>query len=141
MNALYIKRVAKQIKKIGELNQSSVNRLVVLAEMESDVADITQALSTALGETITDVQKIYRAAMAETYTDPRFKAYFAEGGKIPQEAKARMNQLVASMAYQTALTMVNFSNTTAISQPYRDTVDKGIMAVTSGLTDYKAATR
>ena len=31
VNLLYIKKVAQQIKKIGELNQSSVNRLVALA--------------------------------------------------------------------------------------------------------------
>lgn len=141
LNLMYIRKIVQQIKKIGELNQSSVNRLVILAEVESDAADVTQALATALGETIADVQKIYRAAMAETYTDPRFRSYFAQGGQIPDDAKARMNQLVASMSLQTAKTMVNFSNTTAISQAYRDAVDRGIMAVTTGLTDYKTATR
>lgn len=103
--------------------------------------DITKALSVALGETIADVKKIFTAAMAETYTDPRFTAYFASGGQIPPEAKARMNQLVSSMALQTAQSMLNFSNTTAISQNYRAAVDRGILAVTTGLTDYKAATR
>lgn len=45
------------------------------------------------------------------------------------------------MALQTAMTMRNFSNTTAVSEPYREAVDRGIIAATTGLTDYKAATR
>ena len=141
VNLMYIRKVATQVKKIGELNQSSVNRLVALAEVDGDADEITKALAVAMGETITDVQKIYKAAMQEAVTDPRFTAYYAAGVQVPPAAKARLNQLVASMALQTAQNMVNFSNTTAISQTYRDTVDRGIMAVTAGLTDYKAATR
>ena len=80
--------------------------------------------------------------MQSVEMDPRFRLYFADIGKtMPTQAKARLNQLVAAMALQTAMQMVNFSNTTAVSQTYRTVVDRGIMAVTSGLTDYKSATR
>ena len=41
VNALYIKKVARQIKKIGELNTSSINRLIVMAEVEQDSAEVT----------------------------------------------------------------------------------------------------
>lgn len=81
VNSLYIKKVARQIKKIGELNTSSINRLIVMAEVEQDAAEVTQALAVAMGETITDVQKIYKAAMQSVEMDPRFRLYFEDTGK------------------------------------------------------------
>ena len=44
VNRLYIRKVAAQIARIGELNQSSVNRLLVMAEVTSDVDEITLEL-------------------------------------------------------------------------------------------------
>jgi len=178
VNGLFIKKVAEQIKKIGELGQANINGLVLMADMGADVHEINQKLTDATGLNIKDLYKIYAAAMQDTYTDPRFSAILedaqtgADGVKpstpptvltapqsVPQGAenvsnapptvsndtksviKARLTQYTRAVAEQTANTMINLSNTTAVSGAYKDAVDKAVASVSSGLTDYASVTR
>lgn len=178
VNSLFIKKVAEQIKKIGELGQANINGLVLMADMGADVHEINQKLTDATGLNIRDLYKIYAAAMQDTYTDPRFNVILedaqtiADGAKpstpptvptasqsVPQGAesvsnaphtvsnntksviKARLTQYTRAIAEQTANTMKNLSNTTAIQDTYKEAVDSAVAAVASGLTDYTSATR
>lgn len=142
VNTLYIRKIAEQIKKIGELNQSSVNRLVVMADLTSDVETITRELSLALNMSRQEVAAIYQVAMRDIYTDPRFtRAFERAGTSLPDATKARMIQYANAVSAQTAQSIENLSNTTAVMEPYREAVDKAIFAVSSGMTSYQAATR
>lgn len=141
VNRLYIKKVAEQIKKIGELSQSSINRLTVMSEVTSDVDEITQALMAAVGASKPEIYAIYNQAMMDTYTDPRFTRAFSAGLVVPPVQRQRLRTLTRGIAMQTSMTLDNLSNTTAISQPYRAAVDTAVLAVSSGLTSYTAATR
>jgi hypothetical protein len=140
INDLYIDKIATQIKKIGELNQSSINRMLILADMGADIAEINLKLQTATNLNLKEIFKIYQQALDDTYTDPRFKEYMTEN-PLPAESKERLNRFVRNVSVQTAKTMYNLSNTTAISQTYQETVDKAIVAVSSGVDDYKTAMR
>lgn len=135
VNQFFIAKVAAQVKKIGELNQSSINRLAIMADMARDVREITQMLQTATGYNIRDVLKIYQAALSEMYTDERFSRLLTET-PISQETTERLNHYTQAVALQTAQTMTNLSNTTAVSQTYRDVVDKAVLAVSSGMGSY-----
>ena len=141
VNGYFIRKIAEQIRKIGELGQANINRLVIMAEMTSNVSDITQMLAAATGTTIQDVQKIYAVAMRETFTDPRFMRAFAQGAVLPPETQERITTYTQNVVAQTAQTLTNWSNTTAISDVYRAAIDRGIVAVSSGLTSYGEATR
>lgn len=141
VNKLYISKIAGQIAKIGELSQSNINRLVIMAEMTQDVNEITTALQQATGLNITDIQAVYSKAMAATYTDPRFTAAYKAGVKPPPETRERLRTIVQNVSTQTAKTMMNLSNTTLISKPYQDAVDRAILATSTGLAGYTAATR
>lgn len=141
VNALYIRKVAAQIKKIGELGQSNINRLIIMAEMTSDVQEITEALMRAAAVSRPEIEAIYAAAMRDTYTDPRFTRAFQAGVQPPQGTQERLMQYARNVARQTEQTVQNLSNTTAIAEPYRKAVDRGILAVSTGLTSYQAATR
>ena len=79
VNRLYIRKVAAQIARIGELSQSSINRLLVMAEVTSDVNEITLALMNAANMTKPGVMNLYTQAMNDTYTDPRFTRAFQSG--------------------------------------------------------------
>ena len=140
VNKFYIAKIAAQIKKIGELSQSSINRLVIMAEMGTDVAEITQRLQIATSQNTADLFKIYQKALTDTYTDQRFTRMVTQA-PISQEAQDRLTHYTQTVAVQTAQTMQNLSNTTAISEPYRQAVDKAIYAVTSGADSYQSATR
>lgn len=141
VNALFIRKVAAQIKKIGELGQANINRLIIMAEMTSDVQEITERLMRATALSKPEIEAIYAVAMKDTYTDPRFTRAFSAGVQPPQGTQERLMQYAHNVAQQTAQTVQNLSNTTAIAEPYRKAVDKGILAVSTGLMDYNAATR
>ena len=47
VNRRYIKKIAAQLLKIGELNASSVNRLIVMTDMNADIKEITRDLAHA----------------------------------------------------------------------------------------------
>ena len=74
VNRLYIRKIAAQLLKIGELNASSINRIVVMVEMGKDIREITRELAQATTMNIRDIYQIYQAALSDSYTDPRFQA-------------------------------------------------------------------
>lgn len=184
VNTIYIEKVAAQIKTIGELSPSSINRLIVMAEMGADIREINSKLASATDLNIRDLYKIYNAAMQEVYTDKRLQhlldvvpadatepaqevlpearqnpaqiqkaaittpeaATERETETTPEqrretEIKQRLTHYTRAVAMQTANQMRNLSNTTAASQRYAEAVDKAVLAVTSGVTDYTSATR
>ena len=141
VNRLYIRKIASQIARIGELSQSNINRLTIMAEMMQDVNEITLALQQATGLNMVDIQNVYTKAIAAVYTDPRFTAAFKAGATIPPITRERVRTMVQNISTQTAQTMQNLSNTTVIAEPYRDAIDRAILATASGLGSYSEATR
>ena len=174
VNILYIRKVAEAIKKVGQLNSTNMNRLVIMAEMGTDIAEINQALQNATALNVRDLMQIYQAALQSVYYDPRFAQFlppasapvlpptqtprlptvnppiFTPGAGIggtqgpptlSQMGLGRLNRMAQNVAMQTAQSMVNLSNTTIVSTTYRDAVDQAILAVNSGVDDYKSATR
>lgn len=141
VNRLFIKKIAVQIAKIGELNQSSINLLAVMAEVTSDVQEITQELQYAAHLSKPEVIQLYNRAMNDTFTDPRFTKAFKAGLTVPPEQRQRLVTYTRGVAMQTLQRLDNISNTTAISQPYKAAVDTAVLAVSSGLTSYSAAMR
>ena len=140
VNTFFIEKVAEQIMAIGELNPTSINRIAIMAEMGTNINDITQRLAIATNTSLRDVFKIYQAALDDVYTDQRF-AQALKQQSISPEAKARITQYTQSVSIQTAKTLTNLSNTTAVSESYRTAIDTAVMAVSSGMTDYQSATR
>lgn len=140
VNTFFIEKIAKQILTIGGLNPTSIDRITIMAEMGANINDINQRLSLATNKSLRDLFKIYQAALDDTYTDPRF-ARAIQDKPLSVGAKARITQYTQAVSIQTAKTLSNLSNTTAISETYRTAIDKAVIAVSTGLTDYQSATR
>jgi len=140
VNRLYIKKIAAQLLKIGELNASSINRIIVMTEMGADVREISRELAQATAMNIRDVYQIYQAALSDSYTDPRFAAALQSQPLTPEQ-NTRITQFAQNVSTQTAQTMMNLSNTTSIMPTYKDAVDRAIVATSMGLTSYKEAAR
>lgn len=140
VNALYITKVAEQIRAIGEMNATSLDRLTIMTEMGANIADITRQLSVAMRETEAAVMKIYQRALDDVYDSPRFRKALEYKSLTPADFR-RINQYAEAVSRQTVGRLENFSNTTAISDDYRRAVDRSILAVSSGLTSYTEATR
>lgn len=136
----FIERVAEQIKAIGEMNATSINRVTIMAEMGADITDITRRLKTAMNTTEQKMMQIYQKALNSVSGDSRFKAALQHTSLTAADT-ARITQYAQAVSVQTAQRLTNISNTTAISDAYRAAVDKALIAVSSGLTDYRSATR
>ena len=140
VNRLYVQKIAAQLLKIGELNASSIHRIIVLVDMGKDVREITRELAQATAMNIRDIYQIYQAALNDCYTDPRFSEALNSQPLSPEQ-NARLTQFVQNVATQTAQDMFNLSNTTSIMPGYKDAIDKAIVATSAGLTGYKQAAR
>lgn len=140
VNRFFVAKIAAQIKKIGELNQSSVNRLTLMSEMNFDMIEISKKLADAVRISTSDLFRIYDKALNDVYTDRNF-AKVLKQQPLSAYQNGRLNQYAQSVSMQTAGTIQNLSNTTATSKVYQEAVDKAVLAVSSGLTDYKSATR
>lgn len=140
VNRFFVAKIAAQIKKIGELNQSSVNRLTLMSEMNFDMIEISKKLADAVRISTSDLFRIYDKALNDVYTDRNF-AKVLKKQPLSAYQNGRLNQYAQSVSMQTAGTIQNLSNTTATSKVYQEAVDKAVLAVSSGLTDYKSATR
>lgn len=133
----YLQKVGATVLKIGELNQSSINLLIQLRRMGVDVAEIERELQRATRITKDDIRTLYQKAAEEANTDARI-AYLSKGVEPDSN---RWNSLVESIWRQTAGTMDNLSNTTAVAMDYQEVVSEAVQAVSMGVTDYKSAMR
>lgn len=140
VNAYFIEKIAGQIRKIGEMSQSSINQFIIMAEMAENVIDIKNKLQAATGLASAQMAKVYQAALDDVYTDPRFADALADR-PLSEEPQQSLNSYVRNLALQTAGDLRNYSNTTAVSEQYQQAVDKAVLAVSAGMTDYNAATR
>lgn len=140
INSFFIEKVAQQVLMIGELIPSTMHYIEIMAEMNENISAINQRLADALKFTLPDLYDLYDNAMQNHYTDPRFTRALQET-PLTDNARARLQHFAEAVSRQSAETMINLSNTTLASQTYRRTVDNAILAVSSGMTDYRSATR
>ena len=140
VNSFYIAKIAAQIKKIGELSQSSINMMIVMADMGADMLEVEEKLRLATALNQKELYAVYQKAVNEVYTDPRFAEAIKHKPLTPTQ-KQHIVTYVNTVAAQTSNSLANLSNTTYANQIYRDSVDRGILAVTTGLTDYTSAMR
>lgn len=140
VNTLYITKVAEQVKTIGELNAASMHRIEVMATMNENIATINARLADAVQMAKRDLLRLYDRALNDMYRSPTFERALQET-PLAQVDKERLNNLAQMISRQTAGAMENLSNTTAVSETYRKTVDKAILTTTSGMGSYKEAMR
>ena len=142
VNALYIRKIAARIKRIGELTPSSVNQLVAMADMGADINEIREQLRLAVGASAKELHDVFQRALTETYQDPRFAAYLEENPDALQpEAAERVTRYAEAVYRQTAASMYNLSNTTAITLGYRNAIDKAVLATSTGVGSYTETMR
>lgn len=139
VNEEYLIRMGEQIREIGELIPSSVNRLVQLKRMNANLNAVRREIARLAEISEEDLEKIFEKA-AET--DARFvaKTFGNEYKPSILENEALKQMLIAQLNI-TIGEMANLSRTRISSEAYRNAIDKGIQAVQSGMEDYNKATR
>ena len=140
VNRKLIKKIAAQLLTIEELNATSIQEIIVMVDMNADIQEITRELAQATALNVRDIYQIYQAALNDSYTDPRFAEALKSQPLTPSQ-NFRLTWLARNVAAQTAQSMINLSNTTAIKQTYKDALDKAILSTAMGATSYSQAAR
>lgn len=141
VNSDYLQKVGEQIKKIGKLNPSSINRLEQMRIYGANVRKIKQELAKALNISLQDVQELLERAAREEYASADFLAVERGSSVVPLEYNFSLQQYIQALAAQTESTFRNYSNTTNLDTVYQEVISNAIDAVSRGVTDYNSAIR
>ena len=75
VNTLYIRKIAEQIKTIGELTPSNIHTLDVMREMGANVSEIKTRLADATKLGRQGVEQILERAAESAYAKPTAEGY------------------------------------------------------------------
>lgn len=135
----YITLMGRHIRDIGKLSPSDVNRLVQLKRMNANIERIKGEIAKAIGADIRDIEKVF-SATAEG--DLRFAAeVFAATHTPTVKGNKPLERILKAQLRVTKQALANLSQTTLLSDGYRNAVDAAVQATQSGLIDYNTAIR
>ena len=140
VNHFFIRKVAAQIARVGELIPSSMHIIEIMAGINEDIAAINARLAQATKMATQDLYNLYTKALNDEYESPRFRRALEEKPLSDMDRK-RIENYTQYVARQTAGTMQNLSNTTIQSEQYRQAIDKAIIATNTGGADYNSMVR
>lgn len=146
-------RIGKRIKKYGKLSLADVKSINNIAVVKQDMDAITKELAKVTGYNISQIEQMYGELLEEQHLANQ-PLYDYRGKKFVPFAENRELQAIArAYAKTTGETMINLAKTKALcvlsanSKPigmqkyYTDVLDKAVMQVTTGATDFHTAMR
>lgn len=148
-----LQRIGTRIGKIGGMTVADVRTLNNIADVKGDIDIIMRELAEVTGYNISQVQKIYGEILSEQHLENKYLYDYRNKDFVPFAENKELQSIVRAYSKSTAETMINLSKTSmigffddrtgfhGIQTAYYDAVDKAVMAVTSGATDFNTAMR
>ena len=146
-------RIGKRIKKYGKLSLADVKSINNIATVKQDMDAITKELAKVTGYNISQIEQMYGELLEEQHLANQ-PLYDYRGKKFVPFAENRELQAIArAYAKTTGETMINLAKTKALcvlgangkpigmQKYYTDVLDKAVMQVTTGATDFHTAMR
>lgn len=136
-----IQLIAEHIKSVGTLRPTEINRLEQLARMSRNIRQIKKDLAKATGRNQQQIQELLDSVANEAYST--YNGFYKAKGleQLPLTDNTPLKRTLDAVVEQTQKNFTNLSNTTVIKELYKACVDKAIMAVNAGYTDYNSAIR
>ena len=135
----YLTRIGEHIRDIGKLSDSDINRLVQMKRLNQNLESIKRAIAKAAGKNIRDIERVFEAVAESDY---RFAAAtFGEDHTPRVKDNKPLERIIKAQLRITAQEFKNLSQTTILSDAYREAVDVAVQTVQAGLTDYNSAIR
>ena len=148
-----IVRIAKRIGRIGRMTAQEAETLNIVAEVNGDMDIIIAQLARLTAKTASDIYQLYRDVIIDQHGKNKNLYLFRGKNYVPFEDNERLKAIVKAFAKTTDETMINVTRTAAqslgfrtqagfqpIKQFYYDALDKAVMQVTTGTTDFYTAT-
>lgn len=136
INVTLIKAMAEQIKEIGRLTPSNVNRLEQMIKYNQNIDKITYLLAQESGKSLSDIMDIYEQSGKGIYDNMLYMYKYRQFEPVPFSENIAMQTYLNGMRTLTANTFVNLASTYVIFEPYRQLVDIAVQAITSGVSSY-----
>lgn len=157
INTFVLQTIAKRINEIGSVNPSQLKQLEVLYRSGADVKKINDEIARLTGLQVKDIKHIIKTVAVDNYIDVKPYYDYRHISYIPFIKNKPLQQIVTSIANQTAGTYLNMSKAqafmirdlknpnvlrpTSISNTYQTVIDEAIQAAQQGSIDYKTAMR
>ena len=148
-----LERIGKRIKRYGKLSLADVKSINNIATVKQDMQAITKELAKVTGLNISQVEKMYADLLTTQHLENK-PLYDYRGKTFVPFAESRELQAIArAYAKSTGETMINLAKTKALcvldhngnvkglQKAYTDVLDKAVMQVTTGATDFHTAMR
>lgn len=136
INVTLIKAMSEQIKEIGRLTPSNVNRLEQMIKYNQNIDKITYLLAQESGKSLSDIMDIYEQSGKGIYDNMLYMYKYRQLEPVPFSENIAMQTYLNGMRTLTANTFVNLASTSVIFEPYRQLVDIAVQAITSGVSSY-----
>ena len=148
-----LQRIGKRIGKYGKMSLSDVKAINNIAAVKSDMDVIVKELAHVTGYNISQIEKMYADLIKKQHLENE-PLYDYRGKKfVPFEDNKELQAIVRAYAKTTGETMINLAKTKALcvtgangrpigmQKYYTDVLDKAVMQISSGATDFHTAMR
>lgn len=148
-----LQRIGKRIGKYGKMSLSDVKSINNIAVVKQDMDAITKELAKVTGYNISQIEQMYGELLEEQHLanqplyDYRGKTFvpFAENKELQAIAKAyakTTGETMINLAKTKALCILDHNgNVKGLQRAYTDVLDKAVMQVSTGATDFHTAMR
>lgn len=135
----YLTRMGKHLRDIGRLTDTDVHRVIQMKRVNKNLEHIKARIARAASMSIKDVERVFEAVAESDY---RFAATtFGEDHAPRVKDNKYLERIIKAQLRATAQEFKNLSQTTIMSEGYKNAVDVAVQSVQAGLTDYNSAIR
>ena len=148
-----LQRIGKRIGKYGKMSLADVKAINNIAVVKQDMEAITKELAKVTGYNISQIEQMYGELLEEQHLanqplyDYRGKTFvpFAENRELQAIARAyakSTGETMINLAKTKALCILDHNgNVKGLKRAYTDVLDKAVMQVSTGATDFHTAMR
>ena len=146
-------RIGKRIEKYGKLSLADVKSINNIAVVKQDMDVITKELAKVTGYNISQIEQMYGELLEEQHLANQPLYDYRSKKFVPFKDNRELQAIARAYAKTTGETMINLAKTKALcildhngnvkglQRAYTDVLDKAVMQVTTGATDFHTAMR
>lgn len=148
-----LQRIGKRISQYGKMSISDVQTINNVAVVKQDMKAITRELAQVTGYNASQIEDMYAELLAEQHLLNKPLYDYRNKPFIPLAENRELKAIVNAYARTTAEEMINLSKTSVLKmidehgkvlsfeKAYKNTLDKAVMQVATGSTDFNTAMR
>ena len=146
-------RIGKRIGKYGKMSLADVKAINNIAVVKQDMDAITKELAKVTGYNISQIEQMYGELLEEQHLANQPLYDYRDKKFVPFKDNRELQAIARAYAKTTGETMINLAKTKALcildhngnvkglQRAYTDVLDKAVMQVTTGATDFHTAMR